>query len=63
MKQSYLKKYLLLILSFLLTASLLFSTGCSRKSEEKETESASVSLVEKDTTDDKKNTDDKDSDS
>lgn len=50
MNQSYLKKYLLFILSFLLTASLIFSTGCSRKSEEKETESASVSLVEKDTT-------------
>lgn len=50
MNQSYLKKYLLLILSFLLAASMLFSTGCSRKSEEKETESSSVSLVEKDTT-------------
>lgn len=63
MKQSYLKKYLLLILSFLLTASLFFSTGCSRKSEEKETESASVSLVEKDTTENKNDTENKDSDS
>jgi len=50
MNQLYLKKYLLLILSFVLAASMLFSTGCSRKSEETETESASVSLVEKDTT-------------
>lgn len=63
MKQSYLKKYLLLTLSFLLTASLIFSTGCSRNSEEQETESASVSLVEKNTTENKNNTNDKDSDS
>lgn len=50
MNRFYLKKYLLFVLSFLLTASMLFCTGCSKKSEEKETESASVSLVEKDTT-------------
>lgn len=50
MNKFYVKKYLSLILTFILTASLFFSTGCSRKSAETETESESVSLIEKDTT-------------
>ena len=52
MNKAYFKKYLPLILILILTASMLFSTGCSRNSTEteKESESASVSLIEKDTT-------------
>lgn len=46
MKKSYLKKYLLLILSFVLTASLCLSVGCSRKTTETEPESGSASFME-----------------
>lgn len=51
------KKYLSALLTLILALSLLLSTGCSNRTTEPEQESASLSLVEEDTTEE--NTDSK----